>query len=61
MLQEVHLFLLADNTNAEAGGNPIDFLSNGFKLRDGSGMINDAETYIYIALAETPFKYSNAK
>ena len=57
----VNLSLLADSSAIEASGNPIDFLSNGFKLRDGSGMINDPETYIYIAFAETPLKYARAR
>jgi hypothetical protein len=38
----------------------LDFTSNGFKLRDGDNLTNE-ETYIYFAIAETPFKYSNAK
>jgi len=39
----------------------IDFLSNGFKVNDDQNDINAAQTYIYIAFAETPFKYSNAR
>ena len=41
----------------------IDFLSNGFKLRGGSSSWNNylTETYIYIAFAEQPLKYSNAE
>ena len=40
----------------------FDFLSNGFKLRDTSTEINaSGGTYIYIAFAENPFKYSNAR
>ena len=38
----------------------LDFTSNGFKLRDGDNLTNE-ETYIYFAIAETPFKYSNAR
>jgi len=41
----------------------FDFLSNGFKAR-GSAVHNsnsDGETYIYLAIAEQPFKYSNAR
>jgi len=40
---------------------PFDMVSNGFKTRAASGYFNDAETYIYLAFAETPFKYSNAR
>ncbi len=40
----------------------IDFLSNGFKPRIASGFLNgNGHTIIYIAFAETPFKYSNAR
>jgi hypothetical protein len=40
----------------------VDLLSNGFKCRHGSSVINDSShTYIYLAFAETPFKYANAR
>jgi len=39
----------------------LDFLSNGFKHRSSYSGVNAARTYIYIAFAETPFKYSNAR
>ena len=40
----------------------IDFLSNGFKPRINSGFLNgNGHTIIYIAWAETPFKYSTAR
>jgi hypothetical protein len=41
----------------------IDFLSNGFKFRDGPTSWNNylTETYFYWAIAEAPFKKSNAK
>jgi hypothetical protein len=39
-----------------------DFFSNGFKIRTTDDNTNESgETYIYIAFAETPFKYSNAR
>ena len=50
-----------------AEANPLtaantDFLSNGFKLRAGGGNTNDSGlTYIYMAFAEQPFKYSNGR
>ena len=54
--------LFANDTPAEsANTDNIDFLSNGFKWRDNSYVNNYTETYIYIAFAETPFKYSNAR
>ena len=40
----------------------IDFLSNGFKYWQGhTDYAENTDTYIYIAFAETPFKYSNAR
>jgi hypothetical protein len=41
----------------------MDMLSNGFKIRgDGSSDQNlSGETFIYMAFAENPFKYSNAR
>jgi hypothetical protein len=43
------------------GDKMMDFLSNGFKLRGGDGVINDSSLdYIYMAFAEQPFKYGNA-
>jgi hypothetical protein len=43
--------------------SPIDFLSNGFKLRGGSSSWNNYNTgtWIYMAFAESPFKYANAQ
>jgi hypothetical protein len=50
-------------SNAEANAtNGIDLISNGFKLRDAIGNYNSSGvTYIYMAFAENPFKYSNAR
>jgi len=40
----------------------VDFLSNGFKIRDTDGYYNaSGGNYIYLAFAETPFKYANAR
>ena len=40
----------------------IDFVSNGFKIRSSHAVLNGSGgTYIYLAFAESPFKYSNAK
>jgi len=51
------------NSNvAEADEDCSDFLSNGFKLRLNNVNWNaDDGNYIYIAFAETPFKYANAR
>ena len=42
----------------------IDFLSNGFKFRDGATSWNNysaGATYVYWAFASQPFKYANAE
>ena len=55
-------YLVAQGSAAEATGyNQIDFLSNGFKMRQQYGNINDTGNHIYMAFAENPFKYSNAR
>ena len=55
--------LNCNNNEAEAtelGSNPIDFLSNGFKLRVADSYINGTgDPYIYMAFAEQPFVNSN--
>jgi len=49
-------FLYANSSAAEASGNNIDLLSNGFKPRGGDYTHNKAgETYVYIAIASNPF------
>jgi len=49
-------------SNAEGTDSSFDFLSNGFKLRVTSGNKNlNGTTYIYMAFAESPFKYANAR
>jgi hypothetical protein len=55
--------LNADTSDAEsAGGGPVDFLSNGFKLRNTSIYWNaSGSTYIYAAFAEHPFQYARAR
>ena len=55
--------LLADGSNEEYTGtssNIVDFLSNGFKARTTSTNTNDG-TYMYMAFAVQPFKFSNAR
>ena len=50
-------------TEASFANSAVDFLSNGFKLRQSSdGYSNIASnTAIFMAFAEQPFKFSNAK
>jgi hypothetical protein len=38
-----------------------DFTSNGIKMRNTYGGANAGNTYIYYAVAESPFKTSNAR
>jgi hypothetical protein len=55
--------LEANLSSAEDGYSAdIDVTSNGFKLRNGNGGTNGSSvTYIYMAVAENPFKYSLAR
>ena len=54
--------LYADLTAVEYdSGRDIDFLSNGFKLRTVNHMNVSGQENIYMAFAEAPFKYANAK
>ena len=56
--------LYPNDTYAEYTGGlyGIDFLSNGFKPRTAYGQYNQSGGgYIYLAFAENPFKYANAR
>ena len=54
--------LKANSSDAEATNRGIDFVSNGFKIRDASTSHNaSGNTYIFYAVAESPFKNSNAR
>lgn len=56
--------LYANATSAESSigsSGGVDFLSNGFKIRATNGGLNSANTYVYMAFAESPFKYANAR
>ena len=59
------LYLSPDDSDAETSPGAaqfFDFLSNGFKLRvSGSYSNSSGATYIYMAFAEAPFKFSNAR
>ena len=58
-----NLSLLPNGTNAEiTSSTETDILSNGFKLRTTDVSLNaSGGTYIYMAFAETAFKFSNAR
>jgi len=54
--------LFANVSQAESSNSYYDFLSNGFKARSVSSSVNASSgTYIYMAFAENPFKYANAR
>jgi hypothetical protein len=56
--------LFANTSDAEIsnGNGNIDFLSNGFKLRNAHSSMNaSSTTYVYAAFAEAPVKYSRAR
>ena len=55
--------VLQSNTNsAELSNYNIDMLSNGFKIRDADGDLGtNGNKYIYVAMAENPFKYATAR
>jgi hypothetical protein len=58
----VNGFLVADTSDDEFSDDSCDFLSNGFKWRLNSGARNTSgQTYLYMAFAEQPFKFSNAR
>ena len=51
-----------DNTTNTGAGKTIDFLSNGFKIRTTDGLENPSSAWVvYLAIAETSYKYSNAR
>jgi len=54
--------LYAQANNADEDNSRLDILSNGFKLRSTFGNTNaNGQTMIFLAFAESPFKYSNAR
>ena len=62
---EIDEALYANNAEAEGWNgslDKIDYLSNGFKPRANNSQTNaSGATYIYLAFAESPFKYSRAR
>ena len=54
--------LRASSNGAEVSSTFMDFVSNGVKHRNTSGGYNaSGKTFIYLAFAEQPFKFSNAR
>jgi hypothetical protein len=56
-------WLFPNLSAAESLSRVFDFTSNGFKLQANNGDLNfsSGDTYIYMAFAENPFKYANAR
>tara|TARA_B100002019_G_scaffold131577_1_gene113044 strand:+ start:4328 stop:6727 length:2400 start_codon:yes stop_codon:yes gene_type:complete len=54
-------YLLPDSSGAEGTATTVDFLSNGFKLRSSSNLNNSGGSFLFMAFAENPFKYANAR
>ena len=55
---------LPDQENSvNIGGQPLDFLANGFKIRQATSSSKNlsGQTYIYYAVAENPFQYARAR
>lgn len=54
--------LFPDSNGPEQDNPRLDFLSNGFKIRNNYLNQNtNGDTYVYAAFAEFPFKFSNAR
>jgi len=58
-----NLFQANESNTVYTTGVAMDFLSNGIKMRNDSGFFNhvSGDTFIYLAFAEAPFKYANAR
>ena len=58
---QVNKHAFASNNSAESTETGMDFLANGFKLRDSDGHQNtNGHNYIYWAFAQAPYKYARA-
>ena len=53
--------LAPNDTLVETTGDFIDIVSNGFKIRHSGYSNTNNYNYIYMAFAESPFKYANAR
>ena len=54
------LFTNGNGIETQGAGYSLDFLSNGFKIRNAYGNFNGANKMVFAAFAESPFKYANA-
>ena len=53
--------LYPNSYEVESTSDYMDIVSNGFKFRDSDDNVNSSATFIYLAFAESPFKYANAR
>lgn len=59
---EMQNALRPNSIDPETSGFQFDFLSNGFKVRDGELSVSEADDkFIFAAFAESPFQTANAK
>jgi len=59
--EENYLYPSSSGVEDVTTSGMTDFVSNGFKFRGTGVAYNGSETFLYIAFAESPFKYSNAR
>ena len=57
---DASIYADTDGQETTSSSLNVDFLSNGFKLRSNNADYNGTGTYLYIAFAEKPFKYTTA-
>ena len=58
----VREYLIPNENYALASTDTMDFVSNGFKVRNTGAYINSSTVkYVYLAFAEQPFKFANAR
>ncbi len=61
-VNDARLYANLNNDEDNPSTYLVDFLSNGFKLRhSGSDFNTGSQSYIYLAFADQPFKFSNAR
>ena len=61
-LENDYLYANSSDAEADGGSSGVDLVSSGFKIRNTYNDMNVADgNYIYLAFAETPFKYANAR
>ena len=59
---QTNLPLFADQTAVDGSGINMDFIANGFKIRNSSTTFNASSgTYIYLAFADQPFNLAKAR